>query len=945
MKKKLLFPCLLLTVAMLFTCVLAFGVGAAETLSMTDVAAGTKTPVAGDVVTISSAEELKAFSKYVSDGGVTEDITFRLEADVVLTVATGRNPATNLNPVGGTYNGVAEAQAFKGTFDGNGKSITNLQITASYLLPGATSATKADGTATASSQYAGLFAKLDGATVKDLSVAIHSADGVAKNGEFGVIASYAKNATITGCTVTAVEGGKFSLAAAALGFGGVVGLAEDSAIDSCSVNMKATGVGATAGVIAKAVNTSVRNCVIGGEYIIDKQGVLGGIVAELTGTSCVENCYSYAKLTAAKSATAGSVIGGVAANVAESAWVANCFSAVTIDLGGTNYTFGSLVGANKGTVSHSFGLRGVDKQDNESHNDIGLNEGVIEEVYAYQPQTGADGATNFVVGSVVVAPKQYACTGGTCEEDTIDPDCTACGGDGLVEKLASIFVPTDDPTMASLDGALNAWVAEKASSGVTYASWMINGDTIVNCAHPKTVYRPYDDQAPTCNAIGHGDVVCVGCDAVLQTGVEIPVDPTAHASADGKIYSCVAFECIHCHENIVATAEHAIDATKQCMDQTCTRCHQLILGNGKHAKPEDFDESKPCAEYACTVCATVTHDVDHDAPEVKYNCQQSVCAVCEAVVHKAGPHFAGLAANCERAQLCLDCGEVINPAKGHKWGEAATCGKAQMCDDCGKANPDAPATGEHVGDREAPTCTQGVYCVVCAKRLKGAAGHKTDASAEIDCGHGKSCTVCRTILESATGEHTVDWSAATVIRPATADRTGIVEGECTECGRKVEAFTLYQVSENTGVLQVYGASDKLFAGTKLLLTYGKVKNYANVTLTEGYVSLQAATATAVNAAGDSVNLTGSVTVKLILNKSASKMAAEKLKVFQVKDGVATELTVVAVEDGYVTFTANGLGEFIIAGEKTAAFETLGSIQPKQTAALIGTPAYEKKDEI
>ena len=937
MKKKLLFPCLLLTVAMLFTCAFAFGASAAETLSMTDVANGTKTPAAGDIVTISSANELVAFSKYVSDGGATEGITFRMDADVALEPSTGRTPVTNLNPVGGTYNGASEAQAFKGIFDGNGKTITNLQFTGRYKVnPSDTSNKTADGASTASSQYTGLFAKLDGAIVKDLSVVVYGTAAVSKGGEFGVIAAYAKNATVTGCTVTAGSDAKIGLAVTALGFGGVVGYAEDSVIDSCSVNMKATGVGATAGAVAKAVNTSVRNCVIGGEYIIDKQGVLGGIVAEMSGTSCVENCYSFAKLSATTAATAGSVIGGVVAD--------NCFSAATINMGGTNYVFGSLVGENNGKVAHSFGLRGLDKQDNESHNDIGLNNGVTEEVFAYQPQADADGATKFVVGSVVVAPKQYACTGGTCGDD-IDPACTACGGDGLVERLASVFVPTDDAAMASLDGALNAWVAEKASSNVKYASWMISGDTIVNCAHPKTVYRPYDNQAPTCSAVGHGDLVCAGCNTVLQTDVEIPVDPAAHASEDGKIYACVSFNCIHCNKDIEATADHAIDATKQCMDQTCTRCHQLINGNGQHTKPEGFDESKPCAEYACTVCATVTHDVDHDAPAVEYDCQESVCKVCDAVVHKAGPHFAGLAANCERAQLCLDCGVVINPAKGHKWGEAATCGKAQMCDDCGKANPDAPATGEHVGDREAPTCTQGVYCVVCAKRLKGAAGHKTDASAEIDCGHGKSCTVCHTILESATGEHNVDWSTATVIRPATEGRTGIVEGECTDCGRKVEAFTVYQVSESSGVIQAYGSNDKIFTGTKLLLTIGKVKDYANVTLTEGYLALQAVTASAVNTAGEPVDLAGSITVKMILNKSAAKMAVEKLKLYQVKNGVATEITITAVEDGYITFTASGLGEFIIAGEKTAAFETLGAIQPKQTAALIGTPAYEKKDEI
>jgi hypothetical protein len=66
MKKKLLFPCLLLTAAILYACVFALGVGAA-TVTTTDVSAGTASPAAGDIVTISDDAELKAFSQYVSD--------------------------------------------------------------------------------------------------------------------------------------------------------------------------------------------------------------------------------------------------------------------------------------------------------------------------------------------------------------------------------------------------------------------------------------------------------------------------------------------------------------------------------------------------------------------------------------------------------------------------------------------------------------------------------------------------------------------------------------------------------------------------------------------------------------------------------------------------------------------------------------------------------------
>ena len=124
MKKKLLFPCLLLVAVMLLTCVATLGVGAEETMTMTAVAAGEKTPAEGDVVTIADAAELKKFSAYVSNSGVTKGITFRLEADIALSrEAMGVMVFTNINPIGGVFNiaGAETPVAFEGIFDGNGK--------------------------------------------------------------------------------------------------------------------------------------------------------------------------------------------------------------------------------------------------------------------------------------------------------------------------------------------------------------------------------------------------------------------------------------------------------------------------------------------------------------------------------------------------------------------------------------------------------------------------------------------------------------------------------------------------------------------------------------------------------------------------------------------------------------------------------------------------------
>jgi hypothetical protein len=153
---------------MLFACLLTFGVSA-KTVTMTDVAGG-EAVAAGDIVTISNEAELKAFSKYVSDGSLTEGVTFRLENDIELSFNATKHSGqylTTLNPIGGTYNGASANVAFKGTFDGNGKTISNFNVTTSYV--NASGANARDTKAV----IGALFAAVDGGTVKDLTLAVY----------------------------------------------------------------------------------------------------------------------------------------------------------------------------------------------------------------------------------------------------------------------------------------------------------------------------------------------------------------------------------------------------------------------------------------------------------------------------------------------------------------------------------------------------------------------------------------------------------------------------------------------------------------------------------------------------------------------------------------------------------------------------------------------------
>lgn len=295
------------------------------------------------------------------------------------------------------------------------------------------------------------------------------------------------------------------------------------------------------------------------------------------------------------------------------------------------------------------------------------------------------------------------------------------------------------------------------------------------------------------------------------------------------------------------------------------------------------------------------------------------------------------------------CGDVIRKAKGHTWDEEnpATCGAAQKCKECGVDNPDAPATELHVYNISEPTCTDDMICLNCSHTPSDghALGHSLRADQHVDCGHGKSCTRCSKIVETATGDHDVDWSTAIVIREATPERTGIVVGICAECGREVEAYTSSVAIEDAGNALVSGGSLTFYAGTKVNAVFGKVADYKNLAYAEGYIPLQVVTLSVVDAEGNKISVSGGVTVKVILNKSVSKMAAESIKLYQIVDGQATEVTISSLADGFATFTANSMGTFVLAGEKAVALNVLGKIpvQVQQTASLVGTAVYERRD--
>ncbi len=970
MKKKLLFPCLLLSVVMLITCVCAFGVGAETEPNKTMANVTVATPaVAGDIVAIATEQDLADFSKYVSDGGNTEGVEFRLTDDIALTPLVNKRgaPYTNFKPIGGMYDGTAEVVAFKGVFNGNGKTISCLQISE---IKNASNAkiTEQQGA------YSGLFAKLEGATVKDLTVKVTLLQAVGKDGAVGVIAAEAVNSTFENCVVSkddAAGTGYISGLKSGAVFGGIVGNATGSVLDACTSALEVTGNGTTGGLVGVATDTFIRNSVVGGTYKHTVASALGGVVGELKGTSAVENCYSSATV---ETTLNGDFAGGVAAKVEAGASVENCFSAATVTATGTTPTFGTIVGLNDGTVHHSFALRAEPDFASllKAHNDIGGGNGTATQVYAYQPKT-EDGETEFLVGTVVKS-ENVACweiAGSLCTEGAPNADCP-CGGDGVLQEMYRF---TAGAEIGSLFEALNAWVSEKLDSGVAYSSWIISNETITNCSHGATTYIIDKDnndlhKASTCKETGIGDKFCSTCGVLLEKNATVPVDPSAHSQ---RPFACVDYNCEYCGEFFPApaTAPHSI-GDKHCIDQECERCHTMVAATASHTNP-DYDANKPCAEYDCSVCGTHTHDGDHDIKQAEFACEDTACTVCGFVEKEGKAHRPGRAANCLRAQTCMVCNTVIIPIKKCVPGTLETCGNDQVCTNCGQnecvhcqvegytvayeyedengvtqtgyKTVFGKATGDHTWNREHSSCTVDKQCKVCSLVAEEKTGHSPDEAHAANCGKGRVCLACHVVLEAAVGDHKVDWAKATVVRAATADRTGIVVGVCSVCEREVEAYTTCVAMENSGNALVTGGSLTFYAGTHVKAEFGKVADYKNVAFADGYLPLQVVTLSIHDSNGAAISVSGGVTVKVVLNKSAAKMANGTLKLYSVKNGKATEVTITAQEDGYVTFSTTALGTFVLAGEKTAAFTVLGSIpvQAKQTAALVGTASYDRRD--
>ena len=255
---------------------------------------------------ISDAAGLAAFRDSVNSGMTYEGLTVKLTADIDLSTQGNWNPIGNRyaldnngTPVDTTKDDDNKVyrKAFKGTFDGQGHTISGLFINTS-------DATSYKGVKMkeSDSTYAALFGYVDKATVKNFTV-----NGLVAGCDVaGVIGILGEGCTVDGIVSNVTVGGKAGENEDKLARGKVGGI----------INM------------TKGDGSTISNCINNGDarsekqQVTDKEGKVtirsdyaGGIIALIQHATTIENCKNTGNISG-YNYHVGGIVGGAADNTA-----------------------------------------------------------------------------------------------------------------------------------------------------------------------------------------------------------------------------------------------------------------------------------------------------------------------------------------------------------------------------------------------------------------------------------------------------------------------------------------------------------------------------------------------------------------------------------------------------------------------------------------------------
>ena len=271
----------------------------------------------GTTVTIDSGELLAALVQSVNDGNAYEGYTIKLTKNIDLN-------GNEWTPIGtkGTSN------VFKGTFDGNGATISNLKISGG--------------------SYVALFGETSGATIKDLTVT-----GEVSGEDVAGIVAKATDTTITNCVnkvnVTATDGKAAGISAS---FGGTITKCENRGTVATAAAQPAGGLVAWCNPGATIVD-----CQNSGAVTVTGSGdssQAGGICGNLGNNSTVTNCSNSGKISAS---LAGGVAGRAKGAAGKAAQIVSFTN--TGEIVASNFAGGVVGDAQNGVTAESCTIKGT----------------------------------------------------------------------------------------------------------------------------------------------------------------------------------------------------------------------------------------------------------------------------------------------------------------------------------------------------------------------------------------------------------------------------------------------------------------------------------------------------------------------------------------------------------------------------------------------------------
>lgn len=496
------------------------------------------------VYLINNERDLERLAAYVNSGHDATGKTFKQNADITLTAAH--------TSIGGYFEG--KSKCFKGTYDGNNKTISNLTVNAP------------------NSNYQGLFGYTSKAVIKNVTLANCNITGKQYTG--GIVGCALSSTTIENCHVS---GNICATESDASGHGGIAGSATSTSITNCTV----TGTISTSvsndnyGGIVGAANYDVviTSCENAANISGDGQNH-GGIVGRDYNSS---NKFKYCLNTGV--VNGNQYVGAIAGQNSSPRDFDHCYYSNQ----STIKAFGTSSGSNNYT---GYG---------EVAYVVTLGEHISKIEFAEQTviTSALSGKKYYAKGdwTLTLTPNQtdvtfvsYACEGGTLSDLT-----TADGTHKLTitdkDVTISALVSNNDAT--DVNGVTIAAIPDMRWRG-NNVSVVVPTITVTNGETPLVLGTDYLVECSNNTAIGEATITIKGINSYKGTQtktfniVDFPLQDASAANSASNPYLITTAEDLEALASIVNTGSRLGGYYKQSADITLTNEHTAIGRNSSN---------------------------------------------------------------------------------------------------------------------------------------------------------------------------------------------------------------------------------------------------------------------------------------------------------------------------------------------------------------------------